>query len=165
MVIIILKFWEKNIFQFCKKSVIMKKMIETVRNILKKYYYKIVFFYLNNFFNIPPPFFNPLRKKVIDNMKQKIFFVLAALLMLTGTSAMAQSDNTQDSETGTTLKGDVNGDGKINSLDAAWVLKHDAMIISLDDTQLDAADVNGDGKINIISKSLFFEAFLNGSNL
>ncbi len=44
--------------------------------------------------------------------------------------------------------GDVNGDGKINSLDAAWVLKHDAMIISLDDTQLDAADVNGDGKVN-----------------
>ncbi len=46
------------------------------------------------------------------------------------------------------LVGDVNGDGKINSLDAAWVLKHDAMIISLDDTQLKAADVNGDGKVN-----------------
>lgn len=55
-------------------------------------------------------------------MKQKIFFVLAALLMLLSTGAMAQSDNTQGSETGTTLKGDVNGDGIVDVADIAAVI-------------------------------------------
>ncbi len=44
--------------------------------------------------------------------------------------------------------GDVNGDGKVNSLDAAQILKHDAGIINLTDEQLAAGDVNGDGKVN-----------------
>ena len=47
-------------------------------------------------------------------MKQKIFFVLAALMMLTGTSAMAQSE---------TLKGDVNGDGVVDVADIAAVIQ------------------------------------------
>lgn len=47
-------------------------------------------------------------------MKQKFFFVLAALMMLTGTSAMAQSD---------TLKGDVNGDGAVDVADIAAVIQ------------------------------------------
>ena len=47
-------------------------------------------------------------------MKQKFFFVLAALMMLTGTSAMAQSE---------TLKGDVNGDGVVDVADIAAVIK------------------------------------------
>lgn len=47
-------------------------------------------------------------------MKQKIFFVLAALMMLTGTSAMAQSE---------TLKGDVNGDGAVDVADIAAVIQ------------------------------------------
>ena len=47
-------------------------------------------------------------------MKQKIFFVLAALMMLTGTSAMAQSE---------TLKGDVNGDGAVDVADIAAEIK------------------------------------------
>lgn len=46
-------------------------------------------------------------------MKQKIFFVLAAL-MLMGTSAMAQSE---------TLKGDVNADGVVDVADIAAVIK------------------------------------------
>ncbi len=44
--------------------------------------------------------------------------------------------------------GDVNGDSKVNSLDAAQVLKHDAMMITLAEGALTAADVNGDGKVN-----------------
>lgn len=44
--------------------------------------------------------------------------------------------------------GDVNGDGKINSLDAARILKYDAGIAVLAEDELAAADVNGDGKIN-----------------
>lgn len=47
-------------------------------------------------------------------MKKKLFFVLAALMMLTGTSAMAQSE---------TLKGDVNGDGAVDVADIAAVIQ------------------------------------------
>lgn len=44
--------------------------------------------------------------------------------------------------------GDVNGDGKSNSLDAAQVLKYDAGMISLSEKQKERADVNGDGEVN-----------------
>lgn len=47
-------------------------------------------------------------------MKKRLFFVLAALMMLTGTSAMAQSE---------TLKGDVNGDGAVDVADIAAVIQ------------------------------------------
>ena len=46
-------------------------------------------------------------------MKQKLFMMLAALMVL-GTSAMAQSE---------TLKGDVNGDGVVDVADIAAVIK------------------------------------------
>ncbi len=44
--------------------------------------------------------------------------------------------------------GDVNGDGRVSSLDAAQVLKHDAMLTTLTAEALKAADVNGDGRVN-----------------
>ena len=46
--------------------------------------------------------------------------------------------------------GDVNNDGKVNVLDAVMVLRHDANIIKLDDSQLKAADVNNDGKVDVL---------------
>ena len=46
--------------------------------------------------------------------------------------------------------GDVNDDGKGNVLDAVMILRHDANIIKLDDSQLKAADVNGDGKVDVL---------------
>jgi len=46
------------------------------------------------------------------------------------------------------VSGDVNGDGKINNLDATAVLKYDAAIINLGERELLEADVNADGKIN-----------------
>ncbi|MBR6594101.1 MAG: dockerin type I repeat-containing protein [Clostridia bacterium] len=48
------------------------------------------------------------------------------------------------------LLGDVTGDGKVNSLDAAFVLRYDASLIGEDRLKLDAADVTGDGKINAL---------------
>ena len=46
--------------------------------------------------------------------------------------------------------GDVNNDGKVNVLDAVMVLRHDANIIKLDDSQLKAADVNNDDKVDVL---------------
>lgn len=46
------------------------------------------------------------------------------------------------------IKGDVNGDGKTDNLDAALVLRHDAMLYTIDSHRLSYADVNGDGDVN-----------------
>lgn len=45
-------------------------------------------------------------------------------------------------------KGDINGDGRINSLDAAMILRYDSGLISFGLVQKLAADTNGDGKAN-----------------
>lgn len=58
------------------------------------------------------------------------------------------SDQEESSEVDDLLIGDTNGDGDINSLDAAQVLKHDAVLISLENAALQRADVNGDGSAN-----------------
>ncbi|MBQ7646407.1 MAG: hypothetical protein IJS94_03970, partial [Clostridia bacterium] len=55
------------------------------------------------------------------------------------------------------IKGDVNGDGEVDSLDAVSALKYDAGMIDLDDAQLAAADVNGDGEVNSLDGSLIFK--------
>ncbi|MBQ3195558.1 MAG: leucine-rich repeat protein [Clostridia bacterium] len=62
-------------------------------------------------------------------------------------------DESSDDE-GDILYGDVNGDGAINSIDAAQVLRHDATLILLDDTALAAADVNGDGAVNSLDAAM-----------
>lgn len=46
------------------------------------------------------------------------------------------------------LLGDVNLDGKVSSLDAAYVLRFDAGLHDLTDDQLARGDVNGDGRVN-----------------
>ena len=44
--------------------------------------------------------------------------------------------------------GDVNGDGKVNTTDAVFILKYAAGMMQLDETQILAADCNHDGKVN-----------------
>ncbi|MBE6678180.1 MAG: hypothetical protein E7597_05240 [Ruminococcaceae bacterium] len=56
--------------------------------------------------------------------------------------------NGESSEEADAVYGDINGDGDINSLDAAQVLKHDAQLITLETEAIIAADVNGDGTVN-----------------
>ena len=46
--------------------------------------------------------------------------------------------------------GDVNGDNKINAVDARWVLQAASGARVFDATQTAAADVNGDGKVNAV---------------
>ncbi len=75
--------------------------------------------------------------------KTKIIACLTALALGVGGVASADTIN----------MGDVNSDGKVSSLDAAWVLKHDAKLITLEGESLTAADYNGDGKVNSLDAS------------
>ncbi|MBE6678104.1 MAG: hypothetical protein E7597_04850 [Ruminococcaceae bacterium] len=72
------------------------------------------------------------------------------------------SDDETSDDTADVVYGDVNGDGAVNSLDAAQTLKHDAKLITLDDAALAAADVNGDGTVNSLDAAqvLKFDAKL-----
>ena len=70
-------------------------------------------------------------------------------------------DNSSD-EVQDVLYGDVNGDGYVDSLDAAQVLKHDAMLIELEADALLRADVNGDEMTDSLDAAqiLKFDALL-----
>ncbi|MBE6608662.1 MAG: hypothetical protein E7633_08930 [Ruminococcaceae bacterium] len=48
------------------------------------------------------------------------------------------------------LIGDADGNGTIDSTDAAFVLQYDAELITSDKLDMNAADVNGDGEVNCI---------------
>ena len=50
--------------------------------------------------------------------------------------------------------GDVNSDGKVNTIDANLVRKFAVKLENLDEAQQKIADVNGDGKVNVIDASL-----------
>jgi len=71
-------------------------------------------------------------------------------------------DSINTEEESCRLIGEVNGDGIVNSLDAAQVLKHDAQLITLAGEGLAAADVNGDGVVNSLDAAqiLKFDAQL-----
>ena len=49
---------------------------------------------------------------------------------------------------GLRLKGDVNGDGYVDNLDAVEILKYDAGIAELSEEQKDVADFNNDGEVD-----------------
>lgn len=73
-------------------------------------------------------------------MKRKIIATVLAAVMLIGLIPSVVSLLTADAAS----IGDVNGDGSVDNLDAALVLKYDAAIIELTEAQLSAADVSGD---------------------
>ncbi|MBR6593790.1 MAG: dockerin type I repeat-containing protein [Clostridia bacterium] len=50
--------------------------------------------------------------------------------------------------------GDVTGDGKVTSLDAAMILRYDAGLEAFDDLAIAAADYNGDGKVTSLDAAL-----------
>ena len=57
---------------------------------------------------------------------------------------------TEELDTPSYTLGDVNGDDKINAVDARWVLQAASGARVFDATQTAAADVNGDGKVNAV---------------
>ncbi|MGN1112300.1 MAG: dockerin type I domain-containing protein [Acutalibacteraceae bacterium] len=59
------------------------------------------------------------------------------------------------------IPGDVNGDGKVNVLDAIMAQKYSLSLLSLDDKALKAADVSGDGKVSIQDALLIQKMVLN----
>lgn len=64
---------------------------------------------------------------------------------------------------GNGLKGDVNGDGKVNTMDVSRLYAHVRGTNPLSDEQLANADVNGDGKINTMDVSRLY-AHVRGTN-
>lgn len=62
--------------------------------------------------------------------------------------------------TGDGVVGDVNGDGDVDAMDAAEILRYDAGLKSLEDAQKALADVNGDGDVDALdsAKILQFDA-------
>lgn len=74
---------------------------------------------------------------------KKLFSILSAaviVLSVAAVMAFAVGDGKN--------RGDVNGDGKVDSADAMLVMKHDAGLLSLSKDENKRADLNGDGKID-----------------
>ncbi len=51
-------------------------------------------------------------------------------------------------------RGDVTGDGKVTSLDAAMILRYDAGLEAFDDLAIAAADYDGDGRVTSLDAAL-----------
>ena len=74
---------------------------------------------------------------------KKLFSILSAaviVLSVAAVMAFAVGDGKN--------RGDVNGDGKVDSADAMLVKKYDAGLLSLSNDEIKRADLNGDGKID-----------------
>ena len=56
------------------------------------------------------------------------------------------------------VSGDVNGDGKLSTVDAKWILQNLASIREFTDEQKAFADVNHDGKISIVDAKWILQA-------
>jgi hypothetical protein len=63
----------------------------------------------------------------------------------------------EDLGLGDALLGDVNGDGKIDTIDAKMVMQYDLGLLSEDNLNLAVADVNGDGKVNTTDAKLIMQ--------
>lgn len=76
-------------------------------------------------------------------MRRIISILLAFVVCIGVATVCASAENAA-------LLGDVNGDGNVDNLDAATLLKYDAGIIDLGDGALAISDVNYDGAVDNI---------------
>ena len=74
---------------------------------------------------------------------KRLFSILSAAVMLLSIAAVIVYA-TGDGKT----RGDVNGDGKVDSADALLVMKYDAGLTKLAENEIKRADLNGDGKVD-----------------
>ncbi len=118
----------------------------------------------NQFYNVTATFSQPVENvvglRVILNTARadgsRGYIVQLDEIAAYGAEGCIEDDSSEDTSSESSssedvvevVYGDVNGDDKINSLDAAQILKHDALMIQLSDEALLAGDVNGDGKVN-----------------
>ncbi|MBQ4648780.1 MAG: InlB B-repeat-containing protein, partial [Clostridia bacterium] len=56
------------------------------------------------------------------------------------------------------ILGDVNGDGNVDTLDAAYILRYDACLIEADKLSMIAADINCDGEVNNMDAALILRS-------
>jgi len=97
----------------------------------------------------------------------KALFALLFTVVITATALNASGQPSAfNLDTGTESKnadmspyptGDVNGDGKVDALDASLVLQYDAGLITFTEEQIIRADVNGDGKVDVLDASLILQ--------
>lgn len=76
-------------------------------------------------------------------MKIRVIAFVLAFIIISAAGVFPDA-----SVAGVTLLGDVNGDGAVDSLDAALVLRYDAGLLILDSELLSAADCNSDGGVD-----------------
>ncbi len=57
-------------------------------------------------------------------------------------------------DTDAVIYGDIDGNGRVNVIDANLVRRYAAELIELDEKQLAAADVDGNGKVNVVDANL-----------
>lgn len=62
-------------------------------------------------------------------------------------------------------KGDANGDGKINSVDALQILKYSVGTLNLNEASVKAVDVNKDGKVNSADALLILKYNVGNTNI
>ena len=55
------------------------------------------------------------------------------------------------------ILGDVNGDGKVNNVDAMLILQYDALLIKKEDLDLTVGDVDGDGDVDNVDAMLILQ--------
>ena len=78
------------------------------------------------------------------------------LIIYTTEDGLTKVDVTFEEDTSSYLPGDVNGDGKVNSTDAALTYAVHNGKRSFTQAQQQAADVNGDGKVNSTDAALIY---------
>ena len=74
-------------------------------------------------------------------------------------------DNSTNKEYTAIVLGDVNGDGKVTTVDAARVLKTAAGNYKLEGNKLSAGDVNGDGKVTTVDAARTLKAAARNYNI
>lgn len=108
----------------------------------------------------------PLGRTTVSSQGNSAFTVLSATVadgecsVVYGTGSVININVVEPSFT--VVIGDVNGDGSADNLDAAYVLRYDAMLVELNEQQLVCADVNGDAAVNSLDAAtiLRFDAGL-----